>query len=90
MSEGAHYILEHPKNYECQEDESSLKGDKYYAQNQFKFIKQIGLNVVIAVAVVLVVVVLVVVVVVVVVIVVVVTAAVVVVKYLTAASVDLQ
>jgi len=33
MSEVAHYVFEHPKNYEHQEDESSLKADKYFAQH---------------------------------------------------------
>ena len=33
MSEGAHYVFEYPKNYEHQEDKSSLKAYKYYAQH---------------------------------------------------------
>jgi hypothetical protein len=32
MSEGAHYVFEHPKNYEYEEDKSSLSADKYNAQ----------------------------------------------------------
>ena len=33
MSEGSHYTFEHPKTCKCQEDDSSLKADKYYAKH---------------------------------------------------------